>query len=253
MVSQKERAMKLRCLLVDDEPLAVRLISSYIQLVPGLELVVTCSNAMEAFEVLQKQKIDLVFLDIKMPKMLGTDFLRSLPDPPLVIVITAYREYAIDGFELDVVDFLLKPVSFNRFMKAVAKAHKMLSLSGGGLQVPQEQLERQAFLYFKVDKEMTKVMMRDILFIESRKEYVMLHLESKKNLLVKQSITSLEKMLSPHHFVRIHRSYIAAVDKISAFNTAFVMIGTLKLPIGRLYKNQVERRLKTTDFGNAEA
>lgn len=236
--------MKLRCLLVDDEPLAVRLISSYIQQVPGLEILAACNSAMEAFTVLQRHRIDLIFLDIKMPKLIGTDFLRSLPDPPRVIIITAYREYALDGFELDVVDYLLKPVSFNRFMKAVAKANKLFSLENTAVQNGNDVADKNAFLYFKIDKEMTKVMINEILFIESRKEYVKLFLDNNKTLLVKQSITSMEKLLSPHQFIRVHRSYIAAFEKINSFTPLTITVGSHKIPIGRLFKNEVEKKLK---------
>ena len=120
--------MNIRCLIVDDEPLAVRLISSYIQQVPGLEIVGVCNNAIDAFTISREQKVDLLFLDIKMPKLSGTDFLRSISNAPKVIFITAYRDYALDGYELDIVDYLLKPVSFTRFMKAISKASKLISL-----------------------------------------------------------------------------------------------------------------------------
>lgn len=237
--------MKIRCLLVDDEPLAISLVSSYIQQVPGLEIVQTCNSALEAFTVLQKQRIDLMFLDIKMPKMTGTDFLRSIPDPPKVIFITAYREYALDGFELDVVDYLLKPFSFNRFMKAVAKANKLLKLENQDVNSYGSNHEnKNAFLYFKVDKEMTKVFIHEIVFIESRKEYVKLYMDNKSSLLVKQSISSMEKILSPHHFLRVHRSFIVTIEKIKSFTPLSVNVGDQKVPIGRLYKSAVEKTLK---------
>ncbi len=237
--------MKIRCLLVDDEPLAVRLISSYVQQVPGLEIVAACNSAIEAFTVLQQQKIDLIFLDIKMPKLIGTDFIRTLPNPPKVIFVTAYRDYALDGFELDVVDYLLKPVSLNRFLKAVAKASKLLSIEGNSPLSNNEYKEnKEAFLYLKVEKEMVKVLIHDILFIESRKEYVKLYLENNNTLVVKQSISAMEKLLSPHQFLRVHRSFIATIDKINSFTPGHLMIGMHKIPIGRLYKNEVERLLR---------
>jgi DNA-binding LytR/AlgR family response regulator len=237
--------MNIRCLIVDDEPPAVRLVSSYIQQVPGLEIAAACNSAIDAFKVLREQKIDLIFLDIKMPRLIGTDFLRSIPSPPKVIFITAYREYAVDGYELDIVDYLLKPVSFTRFMKAVAKATKLISIESDPVMPRAEQKNNNhSFLYFKIDKEMVKVMLHEILFIESRKEYVKFYLESGKSLLVKQSITSLEKLLSPHKFVRVHRSYIATIDRIASFTSTHVTIDDQKIPIGRLYKNEVENILK---------
>lgn len=236
--------MNIRCLIVDDEPLAVRLISSYIQQVSALEIVAACNNAIDAYRVLGEQKIDLLFLDIKMPKLIGTDFLRSIANPPKVIFITAYREYALDGYELDIVDYLMKPVSFSRFMKAVSKATKLISVDNYFSSGNTEQNNNDSFLYFKIDKEMQKVLLHKILFIESSKEYVKLHLENGKSLLVKQGLSSLEKLLSPHRFLRVHRSYIVTIEKISSFNSLHVTIDDHKIPIGRLYKNEVEKALR---------
>lgn len=237
--------MNIRCLIVDDEPLAVRLISSYIQQVPGLEIAAACNNAIDAFEILREQKIDLLFLDIKMPKLIGTDFLRSISNPPKVIFITAYRDYALDGYELDIVDYLLKPVSFTRFMKAVSKATKLISLNNNFSSINTEpNNNKDSFLYFKIDKEMQKVLLHEILFIESSKEYVRLHLEKGKSLLVKQGLSSLEKLLSPHRFLRVHRSYIVTIEKITSFTNSHIIINDYKIPIGRLYKNEVNSVLK---------
>jgi DNA-binding LytR/AlgR family response regulator len=236
--------MKTRCLVIDDEPLAARLINSYIQQVPGLETVAVCNSSIEAYSVLQQHKIDLIFLDIKMPRLTGTDFLKSLAHPPKVIFVTAYREYALEGFELDVVDYLLKPVSFGRFMKAVTKAMKLLSLENS----PEKSNEifsenKNAFVYLKANKEMTKVLLNEILYIESRKEYIKIYFSNDTPLLVKQTISSMEKLLSPHKFIRIHRSFIVTIDKITSFTSTSVSIGDMQLPVGRLYKNEVEKAL----------
>src|SRR5580698_6760776 len=155
--------MKIRCLIIDDEPLALRLVSSYCAQVPELEVVATCGSAIDAFGLLRQQRIDLLFLAIKMPRLLGTDFIRSLSDPPKVILVTAYREYALDGYELDIVDYLLKPVSFVRFMRAVEKAGRQLSneWSSDGSQGMGPQA-KQPFVYFRIDKEMVKVLLDDI-------------------------------------------------------------------------------------------
>jgi len=237
--------MNIKCLIVDDEPLAVRLISSYIQQVPELEVAAACNNAIDAFAILREQKIDLIFLDIKMPKLTGTDFLRSISSPPKVIFITAYRDYALDGYELDIVDYLLKPVSFTRFIKAVSKATKLIAADNNFSEANAKfENNESSFLYFRINKEMQKVLLREILFIESSKEYVKLHLENGKWLLVRQSISSLEKLLSPHRFLRVHRSYIVTIEKISSFNSMHITIGHHKIPIGRLHKNAVERVLK---------
>ncbi|TAM95774.1 MAG: response regulator transcription factor [Chitinophagaceae bacterium] len=237
--------MNIKCLIVDDEPLAVRLVSSYIQQIPELEIIAACNNAIEAIKVLREQKIDLIFLDIKMPKLIGTDFLRSIPDPPKVIFITAYREYALDGYDLDIVDYLLKPVSFTRFMKAVLKAIKLIGIDNNNSYLTtKNDNNKDAFLYFKIDKAMQKVLLKDIFFIESCKEYVKIYLENGKQLLVKQSISAMEKLLSPHRFMRIHRSYIVTIEKISTFNATSVSIDNHNIPIGRLYKNEVENTLR---------
>ena len=237
--------MNIRCLIVYDEPLAVRLISSYIQQVPGLEIGGVCNNAIDAFTILREQKVDLLFLDIKMPKLSGTDFLRSISNAPKVIFITAYRDYALDGYELDIVDYLLKPVSFTRFMKAISKASKLISLDNNFSSIDTaHNNNKDSFLYFKIDKEMQKVLLFEILFIESSKEYVKLHLENGKPLLVKQSISSMQKLLSPHRFLRVHRSYIVTIEKISSYSPTYITIGNNKIPIGRLYKNEVHEVLK---------
>ena len=237
--------MSIRCVIIDDEPLAIRLINSYCEQIPGLEVVASCASAIEAYSILKKQRIDLLFLDIKMPKLLGTDFLRSLPEPPKAILISAYREYAIDGYDLDIVDYLIKPVAFARFKKAVAKAGKLL-LNEWAAEIPASQFteNKDAFLYFKMEKEMVKVLLDDILFIESRKEYVMLHLSPSRSLLVKQSISSLEKLLSPHRFIRVHRSYMVALEKVSSYTSTHLRIGKNSIPIGRLYKSNVDEFLK---------
>lgn len=237
--------MNICCLIVDDEPLAVRLVSSYIQQIPDLEITAVCNNTIEAFKVLREEKFDLIFLDIKMPKLMATDFLRSLTNPPKIIFITAYRDYAFDGYELDIVDYLLKLVSFTRFMKAVIEAVKIISLEAHFASADIEYKDnKDSFLYFKIDRGMSKVLLHDTLFIESSKEYVKLHLENGKTLLIKQSISSLEKLLSPHWFIRIHRSYIVTIEKIDSFNATHVSIGDSLIPIGRLYKGQVEAALK---------
>jgi len=229
--------MPLRCLIVDDEPLAVELVASYCARVPQLTVVATCASAVEAFRVLRCQPVDLLFLDIKMPQLLGTDFLRSLLNPPKVILVTAYREYAFDGFELDIVDYLLKPLSFTRFMKAIHKLERLLPLQ-------EEEKAEQApppFLYFRVDRESVKVLLDDLLVIESRREYAQLHLANGKKLLVREPISSLEEKLNHHRFVRIHRSFLVTADKVTAISANQVRIGDRIVPVGRLYKDNLER------------
>jgi DNA-binding LytR/AlgR family response regulator len=232
--------MKLQCLLVDDEPPALEVLESYIREVAHLELIASCDNALQAFGILQQQPVDLMFLDIKMPKMLGTDFLRSLRHPPQVIFTTAFREYAYEGFELDAVDYLLKPVSLERFLKAVAKAGKPDAL------IPAESVQPvnpDAFLYFRIDRKMVKVVLRDVLYVEGLKDYVKIHLNAGPPLVVKQTINGMEEKLSESNFLRIHRSFIVALDKIRTYSTRHVELAQQELPIGRLFRQRVDEVL----------
>lgn len=249
--------MPIRCLLVDDEPPALEIIESYVALVDGLDVVGKCHNAIQAFSMLQSTPVDLMLLDIKMPKLLGTDFVRSLRQPPKVIFTTAYRDYALDGYELDVIDYLLKPISFERFLRAVSKVMRVEQPPGNAGQSPQPDLlaaplvEKQnttspenTFLYFRADRKMVKVFIRDILYVESLRDYVKIITVSAQPLVVKQSMSSLEEMLPEAGFLRIHRSFIVAIDKITAYTPSHIDIGGQELPIGRLYHKEVGRVLK---------
>ena len=230
--------MILRCLLVDDEPPALKVLQSHITSIPGLEVAGLCSNAVEAINVLHQKAIDVMFLDIKMPKIIGTEFLRNLSQPPKVIFVTAYREYAVEGFELDAVDYLVKPVSFERFLKAIDR----LKRSYGTQPVMEEKLYKpnpEAFVYVKADRVMQKIFVHDILYIESWRDYVKLYFLNGKSLLIKQPISAMENLLSQHRFLRIHRSYIISVNKISGYTGMSVKLGTVEIPIGRLYKQSV--------------
>jgi len=235
--------MKLQCLLIDDEPPALKVLSRYISQIGSMEIAGQCSNAIEALEVLRRCRIDVIFLDIKMPRIIGTDFFKNLSHPPKVIFVTAYREYAVDGFELDAVDYLVKPVSFERFLKAVTKLNKLI---GSEAPVTTSTLASpaDAFLYLKVDRDMKKIFINDIVYMESWKDYVKVFLTDGKSLLVKQSISTMENLFSDHKFMRIHRSYIISLDKISCYNGLFVQLGTTEIPIGRLYKQIVMERLQ---------
>lgn len=235
--------MKLHCLLIDDELPALKILSRYIADIGGMEIVGECRNAIEALEALRKHRVDVMFLDIKMPRIIGTDFLKNLSHPPKVIFVTAYREYAIDGFELDAVDYLIKPVSFERFFKAITKLNRLFG-SDISHEIPGEQALSEAFVYLKVDRDMKKVFTRDILYIESWKDYAKIFLEAGKNIMVKQSITSLENLLSEHKFLRVHRSYIISLDKISGYNNLSVQLGEIEIPIGRYYKQDVMEKLQ---------
>ena len=235
--------MKLRCLLIDDEPPALKVLSNYAAAINGLEIVGQCRNAIEALDVLHQKAVDVIFLDIKMPQILGTEFLKNLAHPPKVIFVTAYREYAIDGFELDAVDYLVKPVSFDRFFKAITKLNRLMGLNIAETAKSNE-TESTAFVYLKVDRDMKKIFVNDIDFIESCKDYVKVHLAGGKNYLVKQSISAMENLLSGHKFIRIHRSFMVSLDKIVGYNHLTVQLANREIPIGRLYKQMVMERLQ---------
>ena len=235
--------MKLRCLLIDDEPPALKILASYISNINGLEIVAQCKNAIEALDILRQKTVDVIFLDIKMPKILGTEFLKNLSHAPKVIFVTAYRDYAVEGYELDAVDYLVKPVSFERFFKAITKLNRMMDKEVVTTAVEYKS-NPEAFVYLKVDRDMKKIFVNDIIYIESWKDYVKLFLANGKNVLAKQSISAMENLLSEHMFLRVHRSYMVSLNKISSYNGLSVQLDTKEIPIGRLYKQVVMERLQ---------
>ena len=237
--------MKMRCLLIDDEPPALQILQSHIDQISGLEIVGKCSNAVEAIDLLHRKTVDVMFLDIKMPKIIGTEFLRNLSHPPKVIFVTAYREFAVEGFELDAVDYLVKPVSFERFLKAIDRLRRSSGYEG----VREHKVYKpnpEAFIYLKIDRVRQKIFIEDILYIESWKDYVQIHFINGKNLLIKQTISAIENLLSDHMFLRVHRSYMVSVNKISGYNSTSLRLGATEIPIGRLYKQNVSIQIQQT-------
>ena len=242
--------MKIKCLLVDDEPLAMEILESYINQVPDLELVGKCESALKAYEILRQQEIDLIFLDIEMPQLNGIEFINTLEKTPNVIFTTAHRHYAFEGYELDVLDFLLKPVSFGRFLKSINKLHRSSTSqeaeteSGDEL----EKSDKMTFIYVKEDKKMVKIYLEDVLYIESLKDYVCIHTKTRK-IVTKQQISYLEQKLPEDDFMRVHRSFIIAIRKIKAFNSSQIELdGQKELPIGRSYKPKVLERLTKNGY-----
>ncbi|HET6768852.1 MAG TPA: LytTR family DNA-binding domain-containing protein [Chitinophagaceae bacterium] len=224
------------CLVVDDEPMARDVLRRYIERVPTLRLAGECSNAIDALVFLQNKNIDLIFLDIRMPELLGTDFVKALHNPPKIIFTTAFKEYALDGYELDVIDYLLKPVRFERFLKAVSKAFPKRDEVVQNNGVGNERKTGTDFIYLRVDRKLVKIILSDILYIESARDYVKVF-TTDKCFITRQTISSVEAMLSGNEFVRIHRSYIVAVSKVKSLTNELVEIGAMELPIGKLYKN----------------
>ncbi len=235
----------ISCIAVDDEPPALKLIEKYIKAIPVLDLKGTCNNAVDAFSLLQNTSVDLLFLDIQMPHILGTDFMRTLSNPPKVIFTTAFRKFAVEGFDLDAVDYLLKPISFERFLKAVNKVMK-LNISAADKNVYNEVQNKEketSFLYLRADRKNIKVNHTDLLFIESLKNYIKV-VTTDKTIITKYPISMIEENL-PSSFIRIHRSFIISKGKVDSFTNEFVQIGKYELPISRSYRHEVEKILKS--------
>ena len=242
---------KIKCLVVDDEPPAREILKQHIAGVDALELAGTCVNAVEAISFLKDHPVDLIFLDIQMPQLLGTNFIRTLKSPPKVIFTTAFRKYALEGFELDAVDYILKPISFERFLKAINKVMQINFPADHSTSSPNENHKEAAnsFLYFRSDRKMVKVFFNDILFIEALKDYIKIVTQS-RTIVTKYVLTTLAELLPADEFLRIHKSYIVAINKIESFNTDSIYIQKNELPIGRLYKFDVSRVLNASSATN---
>lgn len=222
--------MKYKCLIVDDEELARELIESHLSKLNDFELVASCSSALEAHKIISENEVDLIFLDIKMPVLKGTDFFKNLIAKPKVIFTTAYRDYAVEGFELNATDYLLKPITFSRFFKAVERF------------IENEKLKKEdSHIYVQANKKNIKVLFNDILCIESIKDYIRIHLENDKVMFKHGLSTFLNKLDA--RFLRVHRSYIVNTDKITAFTKKDIEINKLEIPIGEYYKKEVLHQL----------
>ncbi len=235
--------MPIKCLIVDDEPLAIEVLQSYVDRVASLELVATSSNAVEAFDLLKKEKIDLLFLDIQMPKLTGIDFLKVLNPAPKVIFTTAYREYAVESYELSVVDYLLKPIAFDRFLMAINKVVEDGNQQGASVMNEQSSLDSDPHLFLKADRKMVKVYLKEITYIESLKDYVRVKKQDGSEIISLQKISYLEQKLPSDCFIRIHKSFIISIHKIASYSATNVEIGGKEIPIGRSYKSEVMKAL----------
>lgn len=230
----------MRCIAVDDEKLVLDLLVDNIKQMPYLQLAKACRNAMEAIEVLQKEKIDLIFLDIQMPKLSGLQLIQTLQQPPMIILITAYEQYALEGYNLNVVDYLLKPVSFDRFLKACNKAKELFNLKSDKVTVLKEISPDHIFV--NVEYTLVKILFADILFIEGLKDYIKIHLAlSNKPVLTKMSLKAMEEKLPSNKFIRIHKSYIVATDKITVIKRDLINIGVHEIPVSEFYKENLTR------------
>ena len=233
---------KWKCLIVDDEPPAVKVLRNYAETLDYLEIVADCNNAFKAIDLLNIGQVDLMFLDVSMPRLLGTELLKTIKNPPRVIFTSAHKDYALDAFELDAIDYLLKPVSFERFMKAVNKVCQVN---------PVEAVQNgnaPEFMYFRADRKMVKVFLDDITFIESFRDYIVIHRHNADALKVKYAISSVENMLPHNLFIRIHRSYIVSIKKVTAFTTNDVEIGKTELPVSRSYPEVFRKLTNDSSF-----
>lgn len=231
----------IRCMILDDEPLAIEVLETYIERIPELSIVTKCTHALEANEVLRNQQIDLLFLDIQMPKITGIEFLKSLEFPPFVVIVSAYPDYAAEGFDLNVIDYLLKPVSFERFMKAVNKVSDRIKSKKAEVSeiIPEHSDD---FIFVKADKRLVKINFEDIIYIEGLKDYVIVRMDNSR-IITLQTMKSLEDRLPSARFRRIHRSFIVNLKRLTAIsgNQLEVMeSGKVKfLPIGKNYKDDL--------------
>ncbi|RMG26539.1 MAG: DNA-binding response regulator [Bacteroidetes bacterium] len=229
------------CLIVDDEHLARSLLAAYVAKLPQLKLVDSCENAMQALAVLQTQPVDVLLLDIQMPDLSGLELVQVLNPRPLVILTTAYAEYALKGFELEVMDYLLKPIAFERFVQAINKAAAQLKLRREAAATVASPAD---YFYAKVDYKWVKVRYEDVLYIEGLKEYVSIFTPQRR-LVVYQALKKLEHSLPPGKFIRVHKSYIVALDKITAVYGNTIEIGQKEIPIGKSYKANFFKKIET--------
>lgn len=235
--------MSYKCLIIDDEPLARELLEGYLDKIPNFELVACCASAIEANSILAKVPIDLLFLDIEMPVIKGTDFFKNMVYKPEVIFTTAYRDYAVDGFELNALDYLLKPIFFERFFSAIQKFLKLQHI----VELPTEQISRDSsieYVFVNKAKKQIKVTFDEVLYVESLKDYIKIHLQSHNFLVIKESISAFEKRIDDR-FIRLHRSYIVNSEKITAYTKNDVEIGRIEIPIGNNYKDNLIPFLKS--------
>ncbi|WP_341215789.1 LytTR family DNA-binding domain-containing protein [uncultured Wocania sp.] len=238
--------MRINCIIIDDEPLAISVIENHLKNFDNIEVVETFTNPLKAFGVLQQLKIDLVFLDINMPQMSGFTFIENLNIKPLIVITTAYREYAVKSFELSILDYLVKPIPFNRFLKTINKVYQQIhtnTTSGDS------SLNQEPHIFLKVDKKLIKVNLNDILFIESLKDYIKI-VTSLGDYVVHKSLTAISEELPQSNFIRVHRSYNISINKIAALEGNTIEIAGRRIPIGRNYLKQTKERILNIKEGN---
>lgn len=234
--------MTMRCIIVDDEPLVRELLEDNISQVPFLELVRSCKTALEALKALQEEPIDLIFLDIQMPRLNGLQFLQSLDHPPLVIIVTAYEKYAVESFNLQVADYIVKPFSIDRFLKACNRAAELFRMKQSTL--PAETVKNDDF-FVNVEYTLVKVVVTDIAYIESFKDYIKIYFSSDtKPVLTRMSLKSIESKLPVGTFIRTHKSFLVAVSKITTIKRDFICIGKTEIPVSETFRENIDMLLR---------
>ena len=231
----------IQCLIVDDEPVAREILENHLSKISSFKIIASCKNALEAFQIINSMQIDLIFLDINMPEISGLSFAKSINKNIKIIFTTAYREYAVDGFDLKAVDYLLKPISFKRLLQAINKFLDE-NISVKTLITKDEIIEKNNYIFVRSDRKMIKIVFSDIKYIESLGDYITVNLQDKK-VITRETITSIEAKLPKIDFIRTHRSFIVSLLKIDSFTNEYIEIGKNEIPISRTYKNDVLKRL----------
>ncbi|CAM1348221.1 MULTISPECIES: LytR/AlgR family response regulator transcription factor [Tenacibaculum] len=232
-------ANKITCVIVDDEPIAREILESFIDKTPNLELISSCKNAMEALQVAQTENIDLFFLDINMPEITGLSLAKIINNKSQIIFTTAYRDYAVDGFNLSVIDYLLKPIAFDRFLQAI---QKVTEPTNSNMKVSTENDNKKDFMFVRADRKMVKINFKDILYIESLGDYVKVFTNN-DTVITRETISNFEATLPSDCFIRVHRSYIVSISKISSYTNEYIEIAKKAVPISRSYKESVLQKL----------
>ncbi|WP_405605678.1 LytR/AlgR family response regulator transcription factor [Polaribacter sp. Asnod1-A03] len=235
--------MKIKCIIIDDEPLAIKVVENHLKEFQNFEVVQTFNNPLDALLLLEKEEINTLFLDINMSKMNGLEFAKNLNPNINVVITTAYREYAVESFDLNVLDYLVKPIPFNRFLRTINKITQQVYLQRG---VKKEEDNNDSFIFLKVDKKLVKVKFDDILYIESLKDYIKV-ITTTENHLVHKSLTSITEELPEKNFIRIHRSFTIAIDKVKSVEGNLIEIATTRIPIGRKYVSHAKRIILNMD------